>query len=399
MERRTFLAASIGAMSGLAAGAGAQDTGTKKVRLAVVAAGNRSRNRHVPVIRKHFPQVEIVAMADVTPEVLKQGLQAAGSSTIGYDDYRKMLAEQRGNIDAVLVVTPNFLHAPVTVDALEAGKHVLVEKPMATHLADADRMIAAARKNRRVLMLGQQSRYSTTYHRMAQLLREKAIGDVEFVIGSNMRSDWSPQTWRYTDPKTGKRARWRDLTYCTGSSLMEDGIHQLDVIHWLVGAAPKRIQATGGNNVFKDRETIDHAGLLIEFANGAKCTFVLTLFAPGLPNSRMMRFLGSEAEMDTESEPGGGQNIVIRRYRGKTEKIPVQAATADEQQRMNLDATAMRGDMATIRLHDAFLQAVASGEEPFASGKVGRDAIHISLAAERSLRTGRVIDWQQEEGL
>jgi predicted dehydrogenase len=397
MQRRDFLVSGLAGMAALGAGSHLHGADGKKVRIGVVAAGNRSRNHHVPLLRSaRFPGVAVTALCDVTPQTLKLGLDACGPETTAYDDHRRMLAEQR-DLDAVLVVVPNYLHAPVTLDALGAGKHVLVEKPMATRLTDADQMIEAARKNRRVLMVGQQSRYSAVYARVAELLREKAIGDLELVIASNLRSDWSPLTWIYTDPKTGKRAPWRHLTYTTGSSLLEDGIHQLDVIHWLVGAPPKRIQASGGNNVFKDRETIDHAALLIEFANDAKCSFVLTLFAPGLPNSRMMRLMGSQATLEVEQEAGGGSTIVIRRYRGSTERIPVgDAAAAEPRERAGGNA---RLDATMVRMYDAFLEAIASGAEPFASGKVGRDAIHISLAAERSLRTGRVIAWAEEEGL
>jgi len=396
IERRGFLVSGLAGMAGLAARSYTR-AADRKIRVAVVGAGNRGRNHHVPTLKGlRSADVAITALCDVTPEVLKLGLEACGPATKGYDDHRKMLAEQP-DIDAVVVVVPNYLHAPVTVDALQAGKHVLVEKPMATTLSDADRMIAAAQAKRRVLMVGQQSRYAAVFERMAELLSQKAIGDLEVVIASNLRSDWSPLTWMYTDPKTGKRAPWRHLTYCTGSSLLEDGIHQLDVIHWLVGAPPKRIQATGGNSVFKDRETIDHAALTIEFSSGVKCSFVLTLFAPGLPNARMMRLMGSQATMEVEQEQGGGQQIVIRRYRGGTEKVQVAAAAGEEPQRRGEGGA--RLDASLVKLYDSFWQAIASGSEPFAGGRVGRDAIHLSLAAERSLRTGRAVDWGHEEGI
>src|SRR5437764_10296525 len=128
-------------------------------------------------------------------------------------------------------------------------------------------MIDAARRNNRVLQVGQQSRYSEAYARMHELIGQGAIGDLSYVFGSLFRGDWFAGSWKYTDPATGKQTNWRLLTKTAGSALLEDGIHELDVIHWLASSDPRRIQAQGGNKVLRDRETIDHAGLLIDFSN------------------------------------------------------------------------------------------------------------------------------------
>ncbi len=393
MDRRDFLLGSLAGAAGLGLPLPAEPA--RKFRYGVVGAGNRSRNGHLPILKKYFPDVEIAALCDITPEALQQGLALCGPATVGYNDYRRMLAE-RSELDAVVVIVPNYLHAEVSLAALQSGKHVLVEKPMTIRLADADRMIQAARQRQLALLVGQQSRYASAFQRMAELIRQGAIGDLEFVFGSLFRGDWNPRSWRYTDPQTNQQTNWRFLTATAGSSLLEDGIHELDVIHWLVGARPRRVQAQGGNNVYKNRETIDHAALLIEFSNGVKCTFAFTLFTPGVPNPRLMRLLGSQGEMELERE-GRGQNIVIRRYRGQPERIPVPYLTPEEQSFWPGD----RGDLdiQTVRAHRAFLQSMTSGAQPFADGQVGRDAIHISLAAERSLRTGRALGWEEENEL
>ncbi len=174
LDRREFLATGIAGAAALALEARSQGAADKKIRLGVVGTGNRSRGNHLPIIKKLIPEMEIVALCDITPEALQKAHEITPEAAV-YPDHQRMLAEQK-NLDAVLVVVPNYVHADVTVDALEAGKHVLVEKPMATHLADADRMIAAARKNKRVLQLGMQSRYSDGYQRMAQMIHSGAIG-------------------------------------------------------------------------------------------------------------------------------------------------------------------------------------------------------------------------------
>jgi predicted dehydrogenase len=349
------------------------------------------------MLRDYLPETEVVALCDITPEALAEGLRICGGSTVGYSDYKRMLSEHP-DLDAVIVVVPNFLHTDFTVQALEAGKHVLVEKPMAIHLADANRMTEAARQRNLVLQVGLQSRYSTAFHRMAEMIAQGVIGDLEVVFGSLFRGDWNPRSWKYTDPQTGKKTSWRFLTFTAGSSLLEDGIHDLDVIHWLVGADPRQIQAQGGNCVYKDRETIDNAQLLIQFSNGVRCTFAFSVFTPDVSEPVVKRLFGSQGEMFLE-EHADGQNIVINHYRGQTERVFVPNRTPEEDKFWHGRPDNGDFDIETYREHKAFARSILTGAPPFADGRVGLDAIHISLAAERSLRTGRIISWEDKEAL
>jgi predicted dehydrogenase len=393
IDRRNFLAGAVAGVAGYALNGQAQ--AAKKVRYAIVGTGNRGRTAHLPLVREYVPEVEVVALCDITKENLQRALEAAPGAR-GYEDYKQMIAQEK-NLDAVIVVVPNFLHAEVAVAAMQAGKHVLCEKPMAIHLADADRMIQAAQKNHRVLQIGQQMRQGVVYESMAKLIREKAIGDLEYIQASLFRGDWNPRSWRYKDPATGKETNWRFLTKCAGSSLMEDGIHELDVIHWLVGADPTRIQAQGGNNVFKDRETIDNAGLLIEFSNQVRCTFAYTVFTE-VSAGRSFRLFGSKAEMTVEGAREQAE-IVIRPYRrGQPQRIPVPRVRPEEAS-FKEHPGGVDADIETVRAHRAFVASIVNNAPVFADGLVGRDAIHISLAAEHSLRTGQIIPWTQEAGL
>ena len=107
----------------------------RKIRIAIIGTGHRGW-AHINVIKTGKVDVETVALADPTPEFRDRAATLVGSPVATYSDYRKMLAEVR-DLDGVLVVTPNFLHAEVTIAALERGLHVLCEKPMATSVADA----------------------------------------------------------------------------------------------------------------------------------------------------------------------------------------------------------------------------------------------------------------------
>lgn len=396
--RRDFLRQAVTGLSGLTLAAfpalGPADT--RKFKYGVVGAGFRSRYAHLPLLRDFFPQIEVVGLADVTPANLSQGLHIYGNpNTKGYADYRELLA-RHPDLDAVVVVVPNFVHAEITIAALEAGKHVLTEKPIATTVADGQRMIEAAQKHNRALAVGFQYRYATLYHKAADLIQQGAIGKVELVFASLFRGDWNPKSWQYTDPDTGKTTNWRFLTKTEGSALLEDGIHEFDVINWLVGAKPRRIQAQGGNSVWLERETIDNAGILVEYSNGVRLNFGFSIFTPDTDDHAVLRFYGSEGELSFEEE-NAKQYVITQRYRGKAERVEVPQLLPEEEpiwKAVPSERVASEIGASTYRLHKAFLNSVATNAPVFSDGQVGLDAAHLSLAAEHSLRTGSPVDWE-----
>jgi predicted dehydrogenase len=366
-------------LAGAAAATSAQER--RRIRLALIGTGHRGW-AHINVIRAGGLDIEIVALADPTPEFLDKAASLAGSGVKTYSDYRKMLAEAK-DLDGVLVVTPNFLHAEATIAALDRGLHVLCEKPMATTVADADRMIEAARRSGRILQIGQQFRYTPLFERMATLVKEGAIGSVQFASGNLFRGDWNPRSWRYQ----GKV--WRFVAAATGSSLLEDGIHEIDVIHWLVGARVARVYATGGNNVLKDRDTIDHAALAIDYENGVKVDFGFCIFAPNSgPSGRELIILGTEGSM----QPAGNRIALRKRTGGEPVMIDPKDATPAA---VGARPAGKDEDSGTYRQLAAFLESIRTGRPPFCNGEVGRDAIQISLLAEKSIRERRAVNWAE----
>src|SRR5260370_42373142 len=123
-----------------------------------------------------------------------------------------MLSE-RNDIDAVVVITPSFLHAEVTVAALDRGLPVLCEKPMATTIDDANRMIEASRKAGKLLYIGFQKRLVPVTAKMDELAAAGEVGQIPMVIGNQFRGDWNPISWTYTDPKTGIATNRRYLPH------------------------------------------------------------------------------------------------------------------------------------------------------------------------------------------
>jgi predicted dehydrogenase len=355
----------------------------KKVRVGFIGTGHRAW-AHIAAL-KAIPGYEIIALSDPTPEFLNKAAQLAGPQVKTYPDYATMLSKA-AELDAVFVVTPGGLHADPAIAALKRGLHVLCEKPMATSGEDADRMIAAAGQSGRILQIGQQMRYTPIYQKLHELVESGQIGTVQFVSGNLFRSDWNPQSWRVADPKTKAPTIWRFLTRYTGSSLLEDGIHEIDVLNWIVGNPVASVYATGGNNVLKNRETIDHAAIAITYENGVKFDFAFSIFAPTAgPVGRQMTFIGTEGLI--HAEPG---KLELRRRGEPSRNIPLDDNTPTGllQQQVGRDL-----DNGTYRQALAFLESVTTGRKPVCDGKVGREVMRISLLAERSLRERRIVNW------
>src|SRR5216684_6319465 len=128
---------------------------SEKIQVAMLGAGLMARS-HMEAIRKREDRAELVAVADVSAEARQR---AAAEFGIPQQYADALAAAREAAADAVIICIPNHLHAPATIAALESGKHVLVEKPMALSLADAEAMVAAAERAQKALMCGLSLRF------------------------------------------------------------------------------------------------------------------------------------------------------------------------------------------------------------------------------------------------
>ncbi len=184
---------------------------------------------------KPVPNVAAVAVADVSEGALTWAKSEFGIPH-AFPDYRRMLAEMP-QIDAVSVCTPNALHAEHAVAALEAGKHVLVEKPMAMNAAEGRRMLDAARAAGRQLVVGFQHRFEAKSRLIRRQIESGAFGKILYVRAQALR--------RRGIPSWGVFGR-KDLQ--GGGPLIDVGVHVLETAHFLIGS-PRPLTATA--NTFR----------------------------------------------------------------------------------------------------------------------------------------------------
>src|SRR5688500_6948818 len=120
--------------------------------------------------------MQVVASCYIVPEHLQNGLKEAAEGARAYTDYKKLLEDR--NIDAVVIATPLYLHYPRAIDALEAGKHIYLEKSLAYSIPECLSLVKAVRSSKLVFQVGYQYSYSRMYHKVKDVIRENWLGEI-----------------------------------------------------------------------------------------------------------------------------------------------------------------------------------------------------------------------------
>lgn len=200
------------------------------IRVGVIGAGGIAQRSHIPAYL-NTPGVELVAIADINEKKLDY-VADKFSIPRKYTDYHELLAQ--ADIDAVSVCTPNYLHVPISIDALKAGKHVLCEKPIAVKGADAEAAIAAAKRYNKIFMGALCQRFSPASQLLRSQIESGKFGDIYYVKGGYIRRRGIPGLggWFTTKEQSG------------GGSMLDIGVHALDRMYWLMGA-PEPVAVSG----------------------------------------------------------------------------------------------------------------------------------------------------------
>jgi predicted dehydrogenase len=251
------------------------------------------------------------------------------------------LAED-ASIDAAVVATPNALHAPQAVTLLRNGTHVLVEKPMATTVAECDTMIEAARESGAHLMVAHCWRFHPDVLALRDRIALGELGEVVKTHGYSIHVDWGPSGW-FVDP-----------SLAGGGALMDMGVHAIDTARFLLGdPEPGRVSASIGTRYAEGRYTVDDDGIvLIEWSNGTNSVVECGWWQPH----------AGGLEADTEVFGTTGYSRIW----------PPEPLSEDHE---HLPQSMFTAQMA------AFLDAVGEGRPPRPGGEDGRVVVQVVEAA------------------
>lgn len=229
----------------------------KKFRVGLIGCGGIS-GAHIPVLMA-MENVEITAVADIRPERAQAAAEKTGARIA--PSWQDLLNSE--DVDVVHILTPHYLHAPMAIAALKAGKHVLTEKPMASELADAQAMIRESQVNGApTLGVIFQNRYNPA---SVELKRIVDSGEFGKVTGMRASVCWHREAPYYTE--SGWRGAWSTEG---GGSLINQSIHTLDLLSY-IGGPITRVKAKISTDRLSDViEVEDNAHAVFDYANGAR---------------------------------------------------------------------------------------------------------------------------------
>lgn len=346
---------------------------------------------------------EIAAGADVDPDALVVFRERYGRDVYCTDDYRKLLA--RPEIAAVFVTSPDFLHEEHAVAALEAGKDVFLEKPMAITLAGCDRILETARREGRKLYVGHNMRHMPVIEQMKTLVDSGRIGEVKAV--------WCRHFIAYGAEAYFKR--WHAEKAKSTGLLLHKGSHDLDIIHWLAGGHATRVHAMGNLGVFANPamrrepgekafirdipdawppgsidglnpviEVEDLSMMQMELNNGILASYQQCHYTPD--SWRNYTVIGTEGRLENFGDYGSETGVVVRLWNQPPDYNP----EGDEQYPITNGSLREHGG-ADRKLVQEFLDFVSNDQPIRVSAVAARESVAAGYLATLSLRDGGTV--------
>ena len=222
----------------------------RKLRFGILSFAHIHAWSYARVV-KELEEAELVAIYDDNPERLKKASETYGVKDT-YTDYRELL--KRDDIDAVIIASENAKHAELAIAAAEAGKHMIVEKPLATSLEDAERMIRAAEKAGVKLQQAFVMRYHDATVTIKGILERGEIGDVLVITTTNHGK--YPGLW-FGDPELAG-----------GGAVMDHTVHTADLMRWYTGDEVEEVYAVIGEKIRSELRVEDNALISLKFRKG-----------------------------------------------------------------------------------------------------------------------------------
>jgi predicted dehydrogenase len=368
-----------------------------RIRLGAIGTGGRTR--YLMEVLKALPNTEQVAVCDVYEPRLLQASQIAGSGTRQHKDYRELLDNKE--IDAVLIGSPDHWHKQMTIDAVNSGKDVYVEKPISHSIEEGAEMVRAVESSGRVVQTGTQQRSWDHYLLGKQIVDSGRLGQINFVYtfwyqNYTLPSDWHDPRGIQPDKLNWKQwlgpapdqpfapekyVLWRWYWDFGGGALTDLMTHWIDVIQWYMGTPAPVTALTHGNRYTQSWDCPDTITCVLEY-----------------PKNYTVTYNGS---MASSVDDGG---IEFRGTKGTLkidrERLAVYSETSKNVSRTNSPEPEIfvrslaDGTIAHLR---NFLDCVRSRKPPTANIRVAHEAARSSHLGNLSLKAQRKVKWNAQQ--
>lgn len=337
-----------------------------KLKIAVIGCGSIAKHRHLPEYEAN-ENVEIAAVCDIVEERAEEFARKYQAKA--YTNYEELLADAK--IDAVSVCTPNYLHAPISIAALNAGKHVLCEKPMATSRQEALSMISAAKNNGKKLMIGHNQRFVNSHVKAKRLIENGEVGKIysfRTAFGHPGPEKWSAdgeQSWFFI----------KDQAFI--GAMGDLGVHKTDLIRFILGEEIVEVGAFVETSAKTNSDVDDNAVCVLKTESGVIGTLAASWsYVSKEDNSTII--YGEKAILRLEEDPDF--SLIIHYKNGETVKYELGQIQSNEE-----------GGQQSSYVIDQFINCILDGTEPPISGEEGMKSLNVIFAALESNKTKQIV--------
>ncbi len=333
-----------------------------KLRIGVIGCGSIAKYRHLPEYAAN-KAVEIVAVCDIVEERVNEIAKVYQAKA--YTDYKELLASEQ--LDAISVCLPNYLHAPVSIEALNNGLHVLCEKPMATSQEEADAMIEAAKNNGKKLMIGHNQRFVRSHQLAKQLIESGAIGKIysfRTAFGHPGPEGWSVD---------GRESWFFEKEKAYIGAMGDLGVHKTDLVRYLLGEEITEVGAFIETSAKGNTDVDDNAVCALKTESGIIGTLAASWSYTAKEDNSTIIY-GEKAILRLEDNPT--YSLVVQYTNGEVVNYELGKIQSNEE-----------GGQNTSHVIDHFVSSLVEDKEPLINGEEGMKSLAVILAAIKSNET------------
>lgn len=359
-----------------------------KLKLALIGCG-RISDSHLKAILDNYCDIELVAVCDIIES--KAGFKAINYLSKArekyvlitwpkvYSDYKEMLKKE--DIDICSICTESGYHVGIALYCLDHGKHVIVEKPMAMSISEANKMIKTAHNNKLKLAVCHQNRFNKPIQKLRQAVNEGRFGRI---FAGTARILWN-RSKEYYD-----KAGWRGTWKLDGGCLLNQCTHNIDLLQWMMDSGIDSVYGQTGNFLHPYIQAEDYGSIIIKFGNGAIGNVEGTV---NVYSKNLEETLTIFGEKGTAIIGGLALNKIL--------------VWGFEDKRDSLEQVKKECDLADgniygeghVPLYKDFVEAVRDDREPLINGEEGKKSLSIILMAYKSQKYSRAINYGEGEDI
>lgn len=342
-----------------------------KIRIGFIGIGAMGLSHLKAMHLDNGRNAEAVAVCGSNPEHITRALDIAPKATV-FQNAEDLI---RSDLDAVFVATPNFTHVPLALESLRAGKHVFLEKPPGITPKECRRLLKAVEQSDRIVMVGQQLRYSAFFQKMKDLVAAGEVGQPRMVWCKEFRGAFQK-----------KSQDWIEDERFSGGGLVDKNCHHFDLMNWWIGARPTKVSAFGGNFINRvidgPHQVLDHATLSFEYENGVIGTHQLCMFALDFPKEDLeMGVVGDRGMLVTRIS----QVQILQWKRGMRQTDPIVHVVQARH------GEGWGGHLGFTEIHEEFVKCIRENRQPLTTVRNCLDGTLLAIAAERAVKSGKIV--------